>query len=269
MALTGGNPILTPEKSKSATFGFVLQPVREFDASIDFWWIELRNSIGSLSDTTVFNDPATYASHFVRAADGSLATDGSLCNTVANPGPSCGFVVLLNDNLGKVTTNGIDLAANYRLSTGLGNWAFGFNETYVNKYRFQTEKDGPWFNGVSEYANIPGTTGGAPVFRNQFTVSAQWTMGQWTAGVVNHYKSGYLDENIGQTPIEHVGSYSTWDLYGSWQPIKQFTLSAGVKNLFDTAPPQTVQAATFQVGYDPRFADPLLRAYYLRMQYKF
>ena len=269
MALTGGNPSLTPEKSKSANFGFVLQPVREFDASLDFWWIELRNSIGSLSDTTVFNDPATYAAHFVRAADGSLATDGSLCNTVANPGPKCGFVVLLNDNLGKVTTNGIDLAANYRLSTASGNWTFGFNETYINKYQFQTEKNGPWFNGVGEYANIPGTTGGAPVFRYQFTLSAQWAMGQWTAGVVNHYKSGYLDEDIGQTPIEHVGSYSTWDLYGSWQPIKQFTLSAGVKNLFDTAPPTTVQAATFQVGYDPRFADPLLRAYYVRMQYKF
>jgi len=86
---------------------------------------------------------------------------------------------------------------------------------------------------------------------------------------VNHSKSGYLDEDVGQAEIQHVGSYSTWDLYGSWAVTKEFTLTAGVKNLFDTAPPHTEQAATFQVGYDPRFTDPLLRAYYLRMQYKF
>jgi len=260
MALTGGNPHLTPEKSKNGTFGFVLQPAPEFDASIDFWWIRLTNSIGALSDTTVFDDPTTYASHFVRAADGSLAIDGSLCNTAANPGPKCGYVLLLNDNLGGVNTNGIDLAANYRLRTsGAGNFVFRLQETYVSKYEYQNFKDGPWVQNVGVYS------GSGPIFRNQFTLSAQWSMGSWGAGLVNHYKSGYLDED----GVSNVGSYSTWDLYGTWSPTKQITLTAGVKNVLDTKPPTTVQAATFQVGYDPRFTDPLLRAYYIRAQYKF
>jgi iron complex outermembrane receptor protein len=82
---------------------------------------------------------------------------------------------------------------------------------------------------------------------------------------VNHYKSGYVD----QDGVSLVGAYSTWDLYGTWMPTKSITLTAGVKNLFDTAPPKSGQAATFQVGYDPRFADSLLRAYYVRAQYKF
>jgi iron complex outermembrane receptor protein len=269
MALTGGNPKLTPEKSKSATVGLVFQPVADFDASIDFWWVKLKNSIGSLADTTVFGDPANFASHFVRAADGSLASDGSLCNTAANPGPRCGFVVLLNDNLGGVRTNGIDLAANYRLRSAMGNWTFRFNETYVNKYKFQTERNGPWSSAVGVYSNIPNTTGGAPVFRNQFTLAVNWEMGPWAAGLVNHYKSGYLDSDVGQTPVERVASYSTWDLFGSWAPNKQLTITAGVKNLLDTKPPHSEQAATFQVGFDPRFTDPLLRAYYLRLGYKF
>jgi iron complex outermembrane receptor protein len=50
---------------------------------------------------------------------------------------------------------------------------------------------------------------------------------------------------------------------------KNINITAGVKNLFDTKPPHTEQGATFQVGYDPRFADALLRAYYVRAQYKF
>jgi iron complex outermembrane recepter protein len=265
MALTGGNTHLTPEKSKSATFGFVLQPAPEFDASLDFWWVRMTNAIGALSDTTVFGDPSTYASHFVRAPNGTLATDGSQCNTVASPGPECGYVVLLNDNLGGVRTNGIDLAASYRMRTGMGNLTFHFQDTYVSQYRFQTQKDGPWFDAVGVYANVPGTTGGAPVFRNQFTLSAQWAMGPWAAGLVNHYKSGYLD----QDGVNQVGSYSTFDLYGSWSPNKQITITAGVKNVLDKKPPTSNQDATFQVGYDPRFADALLRAYYIRAQYKF
>jgi iron complex outermembrane receptor protein len=263
MALTGGNPKLQPEKSKSATLGFVLQPAPEFDASIDLWWIRLKNSIGGLSDQTVFNDPATYASHFVRAADGSLASDGSLCGPASNPGPTCGYVVLLNDNLGGINTHGIDLAANYRLRSAVGNWIFRLQETYVTKYEYQNEKNGPWTQNVGTYE------GTGPIFRNQWSMSATWNNGPWTLGLVNHYKSGYQDEDVGQAVRAHVGAYSTFDLFGAWQVNKNINITAGVKNLFDTKPPHTEQGATFQVGYDPRFADALLRAYYVRAQYKF
>jgi iron complex outermembrane receptor protein len=263
MALGGGNPNLTPEKSRSATLGFVLQPVPQFDATIDFWWLHLKNQIGALADQTVFGDPATYASHFVRAADGSLATDGSQCNTAANPGPQCGYILLLNDNLGGTRTNGIDVAANYRLRTGFGNWAFHLQETYVSRYEYQNEKDGAWYQNVGVYSGL------GPVFRNQWTIGAQWSMGPWSAGLVNHYKSGYIDEDLGQVPIERVGAYSTWDLFGSWSPNKKMTLTLGVRNLMDRKPPSTVQAATFQVGYDPRFADPYQRVFYVRGTYRF
>jgi iron complex outermembrane receptor protein len=229
----------------------------------------MKNTIGGLSDTTVFLDPVTYASHFVRAKDGSLASDGSQCNTVANPGPQCGYVALLNDNLGGVNTNGVDLAANYRLRSAMGNWTFRFQETYVSRYRYQNEKNGAWFDAVGIYTGVPSVTGGAPVFRNQFTLSANWALGAWAAGLVNHYKSAYLDEVIPKVVRQEVGAYSTFDAYGSWSPNKQLTLTVGVKNLMDKKPPHTEQAATFQVGYDPRFTDPLLRSYYVRAQYKF
>jgi iron complex outermembrane receptor protein len=263
LALTGGNPHLTPEKSKSATLGLVLQPVPQFDATVDLWWVRLRNSIGALADQTVFGDPATYAAHYVRAPDGSLATDGSQCNTVADPGPHCGYVVLLNDNLGGVNTNGVDIAASWRVRTGLGNWTLRAQETYVAKYEYQNEKDGAWIQNVGVYSGL------GPVFRNQWTVSASWAMGPWSAGLVNHFKSGYVDEDLGTRPIPEVGAWSTWDLYGSWSPNRKLTLTAGVRNVFDTKPPTSVQAGTFQVGYDPRVSDPLMRVFYVRGTYRF
>jgi iron complex outermembrane recepter protein len=259
MALTGGNTKLQPEKSQSATFGFILQPMPEFDATIDFWWIRMKHSIGAISDNTVFGDPSKYASHFVRAPNGTLATDGSQCNTVANPGPECGYILLLNDNLGGVHTNGVDLAANYRMRTGFGNLSFHASETYVSKYEYQNEEGGEWIQNVGVYS------GAGPVFRNQFTISANWSNGPWSAGLANHFKSGYLD----QDGTSNVGSYSTWDLYGSWAFNKQSSITLGVRNLFDKGAPQSVQAATFQTGYDPRFADPYMRSYYIRGTFKF
>lgn len=260
MALAGGNPNLKPEKSKSATLGFLIQPIPEFDASVDFWWVHLKDQITALSDDTVFGDPlGKYASYIVRAPNGTLATDGSQCGPISNPGPECGYVQLLNNNLGGVRTKGIDIALNYHLRSDVGNWRFGVQETYVSRYQYQTEQGGAWFDNVGVYSN------GGPVFRNQMTATANWSLGPWAAGIANHYKSGYRDED----ETSQVGSYSTWDLYGAWTFNKQITITAGVKNLFDTKPPATVQNATFQVGYDPRYTDPTLRAYYIRAGYKF
>jgi iron complex outermembrane recepter protein len=66
-----------------------------------------------------------------------------------------------------------------------------------------------------------------------------------------------------------VGDYLTWDIFGSWKATKAVTITAGVRNVFDTKPPSSVQGDTFQVGYDPRFADPLLRTFYLRGTFRF
>jgi iron complex outermembrane receptor protein len=67
-----------------------------------------------------------------------------------------------------------------------------------------------------------------------------------------------------------VSSYTTID----WQTkafSKKFTLTAGVKNLFDIDPPFTIRNAGGgnQSGYDGRYADPLGRQIYLVGNYKF
>ena len=107
--------------------------------------------------------------------------------------------------------------------------------------------------------------GGTPIFRWQTGATANWTLGPWGVGVVGHYKSGYID----QVAPHQVSSYTTFDLYGTWQPTKAFALTLGARNVFDRDAPASNQAATFQVGYDPRFADPTGRAYYARGTYTF
>jgi iron complex outermembrane receptor protein len=269
MQLNSGNKSLTPEKSKNLTFGLVFEPMADVSLGVDFWWIKLRQQIGALTDDTIFNNATKYSNLFIRAPDGSLSTDGSQCPVfpiaAGNP-TNCGYVYDVINNLGEIRTSGIDLSGTYRLrAASAGNFTFGFNSTYIYKYDFQNEVGGAFINNIGSYQGNAVVPGGTPVFRWQTAINANWTLGPWGAGLAGHYKSGYTD----QVPSHQVSSYTTFDLYGTWQPTKAVLLTLGVKNVFDRNAPASNQAATFQVGYDPRFADPTGRAYYARGSYTF
>ena len=252
----GGNTELEPEESQNITFGFVFEPAADLSMGIDFWWINVDNQISTLPETLIFADPVKYAARFNRAPDGSLDVDQDAY--VASP----------NENLGDLKTNGIDLSANYRLRTSdAGTFNIGFNGTYVIKYEYQREQGGAWVENEGKYVD------NGPIFRWQHTLNLGWSSGEWGAGIVHRFKSSYTDQNDGipegDPLFNKVSSYSIFDLYGTWQPTKQIMLTAGVRNLLNEDPPFSNQGATFQVGYDPRFTDPIGRAYYLRGSYSF
>jgi iron complex outermembrane recepter protein len=255
-ALYGGNKNLKPEKSKNATMGFVFEPMKDLNFALDFWWIQLRQQIDSLSDATVFADGEKYASLFHRNSQGNLSTDGSACPDIT----TCGYVDLRTQNLGGVNTNGVDISANYALRAGqMGKFTAGLQSTYVQSYKYQTEEGGEWIQNVGVYS------GNGPVFRWQHNANLGWTRGDYAAGLSAHYKSGYLD----QDPSNRVNSYTTFDIYGAWAATQAISLTFGVKNLFDRDPPMSNQEAVFQAGYDPRYTDPTGRTYYARASYKF
>ena len=254
--LSGGNPNPKPETSVNQTLGFVFEPMADASFGLDFWWVSYKHKIDVLPENAVFADAVKYASLFKRAADGTLATDGSLC-----PGVKCGYVELLTKNLGGVNSNGVDLSANYRLRTqALGTFTTSLNGTYVSKYEYQNEEGGVWIQRAGVYSGNNG-----PIFRWTHALSLNWKHGDYGLGLVNRYKSGYTD----QTPSHKVDSYSVWDLYGTWSPIKALGLTAGVRNLLNQDPPFSNQTRTFQTGFDPRFADPVGRTYYVRGTYSF
>lgn len=255
--LNGGNKNLKPEKSNSATLGLVFEPYAGTSFSVDYWTIILRQQIGGagLPDATIFGDPLKYAGLFHRAPDGTLSTDGSEC-----PGAACGFIFNPAQNFGKLSTNGVDLNASYRLRTlAAGNFTFSLNSTYVHKYVYQNEEGGQYFQNVGIYSGI------GPIFKWQHSLTTNWAFGPWGAGIAGRYKSGYLDQN----PPNQVGTYTVFDVYGSWQALKSLQLTVGVKNVFDRGPPFSNQTTTFAVGYDPRFAEVIGRAYYFRGTYNF
>ena len=258
----GGNHTLRPEKSQSATFGLVVEPVQDLTVSADLYWIRLQHQIGTLADTTVFGDPTKYAALFHRNSSGDLSVTGSDC-----PGTDCGYVDLSNQNLGGIKTSGVDLSFDYRIKTeGFGQFRFGLNGTYVAKYLYQNEENGTWYSNVGVY----GDSG--PIFRWQHTVNLNWSYGDWALNLDNRFKTHYLDQNaLDDDTYNHhrVGSYSVWDISLTWDVTKALAVTGGVRNLFDTDPPFSNQGATFQQGYDPRYTDATGRTFFARATYKF
>lgn len=253
--LTGGNTNLEPEESKNWNIGIVLEPTPGLAVGFDIWSVKLTNAIAALSETTVLGDTATFGQYIRRNAAGDLSTDGSSC-----PGTACGYLDLRQQNLGDTNTNGVDFSLTFRRNLGgMGSLQLGLNGTYVTKYEYQDFIGGPFNQNVGRYV------GTGPIFRIQHAVSAAWSLGDWTMGGVARYKSGYTD----QDPVNKVTPYQTVDVYVSWMAIKGLNLTFGINNFADTDPPYSNQGEVFQANYDPRFADPTGRKYYMRASYQF
>lgn len=252
---------LQPEESKGFTFGVVVEPVQAVSIGVDLWWIRIENQIGGLPEQAIFGNPTKYASRFTRCSQLTPERRDAIdtCLNFPNFDPIA-FIDVPNENLGDLNTNGVDLNIQMRFpTTPYGRFGVTLDGTYVDKYEYQREKGGEFIQNVGRYADA------SPIFRWQHILALNYSIGPWSAVLAHKYKAGYTD----QDPVNQVGSYSTFDLIGTWTGVKGLTVTAGIRNLFDEDPPFTNQNTTFQRGYDPRFTDPRGRTYLVRAGYKF
>jgi iron complex outermembrane receptor protein len=67
-----------------------------------------------------------------------------------------------------------------------------------------------------------------------------------------------------------VGSYSLFDGYVNYKPVKNLAVLFGIKNLLNKNPPVTnAFQGTFGAGYNALVVDPLLRNFYINLKYTF
>ncbi len=262
-ARIGGNTALTPEKSKQFSLGVIAEPWRNASLTVDFYDIDRSNTIGTLSDDLVFSDPAKYSALIVRGP-------GAPGDPVGTPGV-IDYIDLRTLNLGKIKTNGLDVS--FRAQTPrfpFGTFKFGLQGNRVLKYKYQIEKDGVYDDNLGKFAFVNDGNGSTyriiPSWRHYAT--ATWEIQDWAFTLANSYTSSYRDANSGGQDNK-VLSYSLWDLYATFTGEKNLTLTVGVRNLLDTNPPFSNQGQTFQVGFEPKFADPAGRSIFGRLVWKF
>jgi outer membrane receptor protein involved in Fe transport len=108
----GGNPDLTPERADTYSIGATLTPgaMPDFTASIDYYSISLKDSVGAIPGAFLFQQclasgNPTYCSQVVRSSLGAL--------TGSSVG-SGGYILQTAVNIGAAKLSGIDVQGSYK-----------------------------------------------------------------------------------------------------------------------------------------------------------
>ncbi|MEO6928664.1 MAG: TonB-dependent receptor, partial [Casimicrobiaceae bacterium] len=255
----GGNPNLKPEESFQVSTGIVWEPVPGASVSLDYFKLNLSNTVSNGAPiSTILGDLNQY---------GSLVTRGPVDPNQPNLPGHIQTIQQTFVNLGNTHMEGIDIDLRYRTPVyPLGRLRFGVSGTYFIRYDSQ-QLDGSYAGGISNaYGAV--ATGIIPRYKQYATVG--WDRGPWAATVANTFQTSYTDY---QTDFDgntrRVSSMSLWDLQGQFTGFKNWTLTLGVKNVFDTNPPASNQQNTFQLGFDPSYYDPRARFVYGSVSYSF
>lgn len=252
---TGSNNELIPETSVGGTLGMVVEPMKNLTVSVDYWRVTMDKMLANLPEQAYFLDPVKYADLFVRDATGKLL-----------------YIKNVTMNLGGQKAAGLDLAANYSYPTdGWGTFKVSLNGTYLTQFDNQLEKGGAWASNIGRFGLASnGTTSSLPIitFRWKHTLALNWTKGDWAAQLTQNYNTGYHDQNlVAAQYFRDIKPYQVFNLTGTYRGFKNFTIVAGVTNLFDVNPPVTNHSG--YNGYLSSAASPIGRAFNTRLTYTF
>jgi outer membrane receptor protein involved in Fe transport len=235
----GGSNALKPEKADTFTYGLVFQPnfVPNLVASLDFYYIRIQNTIESLTSNTIINNCGNNDSGCDLVHRG--AGTGSLWFNNSD------FVTATEQNIGTISTKGIDLASHYSFDTGYGKVGIQLLGTRVLNFFTAPIAGGAAYNCAGYW----GTTCGAPNPHWRHVLNTDW-QAPWMGLDVSlrwRYIGPTQTDHASQDPqlsstyytgTAHIGGYSYLDLSLS-MPIAStgIDLRVGVNNLADKPPP--------------------------------
>ena len=250
--LQNSNKNLEAEKSKSYTLGLIVEPIRNWSNTVDFYKISIDNQIVPAASVAGY-DPIANA---VRATPQTVAFgDGS--TGLSSVGP-IQYSTVPYVNAQTTSTSGIDLETRYKFSTSsYGGFTVGVAFTHVFTYD-QTLNGVKYKLAGTHGPSIVGGDTGNPRNRAQLTLG--WDYGPFNITSVTSYTGGYnvTDPSVGyndctaginnitvefssldQVPEQYckVGSFTTTNVTLQYKWNKSLTLRGAVQNLFDKSPP--------------------------------
>ncbi len=166
-------------------------------------------------------------------------------------------------NLGKQKATAIDFNLQFIApSEDWGQFKLNFTGTY-NIENLRQQVDGSYINQVNHYSALGGLPGVIPYWHHYLALD--WNHGPWSVTVTENFQTGGYDQSPAPgtgTQLRTIGDYDVWNAGFAYAGFKNWTLSAGIKNVFDRDPPFSNQTQNFQVGYDPTYGDPHGRLYW-------
>ena len=263
--LSQGNPNIKPETAKSYTLGLIAEPFTGASATLDFWKIDRKNEI-------VQADPASIIPAGTPLTGAPLSKiPGAQPNTFIyyDSTGALSTVTGFYRNAAKTKTDGVDLELRHRLSLGeAGRLTTQLTWTHTRKFQ-RTDPDGNTF----DYAGTSGPIvlgAGAGTPKDRGSLSLGWARGPWAVtGALNYVGPLKLIDHKGELATDNgdgtvtdntnglvfnsngrrdcavfdtagnpynkcrLPSFTTFDLFAKWTPIKDLDINFSIQNLFD------------------------------------
>ncbi|MBA6223322.1 TonB-dependent receptor [Colwellia sp. MB02u-18] len=247
-AVLSGNDDLGPEESKSYNLGLIYELADNMDFSVDYYDYDIENVITKDTQfkfSTLGNDPSV-----VERLPSSVAGDP-------------GEVVRIFDqyeNIGNITTSGLDVEANYGLETDMGDFRFTYALNYVLSY----EDARPNADGSMRIDTQEGDFEQPEV---RWSFNTVWVQGDWNASMAVNYVGEFKqDAAVAAEGMNDIDSLTTVDTTVNYIGIKDTTLSIGATNLFNEEPPFSYHDFT---GFVSGTHNSQGRFVYVKASYKF
>jgi len=258
-----GNPNLQPEKADNYSFGLVLQPFKDFTASIDWYGIKQRDTIQSL-DPQYLLDNEDKIPGFA-ALVGRDPRNSAL--EAKHPGLNKGrinSVTLPYMNVGQTDIQGIDLDLNYTLQlANVGKFKFREVNSYFLTYK---QSIAP---GQDPTSRLDGTS--HPKWSNSFRIA--YEVSKYEIGVTARTYASTLnidDPTHSQDPAltnARIPAYTVFDMNLNAKLSPALTANIGVNNAFDKS---VVYSNSAYVDAAVQSKNDLVgRYFYVNMRYTF
>lgn len=269
----GGNSNLAPETAETFTAGIVLTTSDAWTLAVDYFELDVEDTIGASDPMLVCWDPANTE----RATCDSIQRDPVTFDINA--------VDQTNANLGKLRTKGVD--TQFTFGTELPGWLtqgagtadldVSIVWTHVTENSIQADPASTVFECVGKFGYACGFFGNDWVFpENRVASNVTWSTAKWRAQLAWQWIEG-TDNSAREaaiafglpvefvTPaIESIGSKSYVDLSISYDVNPNLTLGLTIANLLDEDPAFMADGGA-AANTDPEMYDVFGRAYTLRL----
>jgi outer membrane receptor protein involved in Fe transport len=276
--LTGGNPLLGPEIADTTTLGFVWEPrfADSLVVSLDYYDIEVDDFISNPAVADILQQCYTTAFNPNLEFNAACQLVGRDPFNGTFSGAGSRGIGLVTSNQGKLATDGLDLAVNYRWDMGdWGGLSFAWNLTHVLNWEFQATPTSVNRDCLGFYSVACSNAAGI-VHQNKSNFRTTWTLNDFDVSASWRYLDSVIEEPGGQAflpAFSSIGSYSYFDLAAQWRVMDHVRLNLTIDNVMDKQPPfvgNTIGGTTFNNGNTfPQFYDVVGRFYTLGVTVSF
>ena len=258
--INGGNPLLDPETADTWTLGVVINATDSMTISVDYWKIEIEDTISTVGETTILEQCGLYGvlcDQVVRNASGSLWQGTQ------------GYVVDTTVNLGENTWEGIDLAYNWAIDGWGGTWTTNIIGTYMMTKEIIPLPAAPE-SGYDCVGTISTRCFPSPEWRH--TASVQYDSNEWWNLTLRwrYFQGVDYDGSTDTIAEKNMGKSQNYvDLSTRFIFMENHDLTLGINNIFDKEPPMVGGTLTTNANTIAGFYDTLGRYLFANATFRF